>query len=40
MAGINSGGGPATFARTLALRAMGGGRMLTRYDWLYGWKPA
>jgi salicylate hydroxylase len=33
-------GGPATFARTLALRAMGGRRMLTRYDWLYGWKPA
>jgi len=33
-------GGPATFARTLALLAMGGRRMLTRYDWLYGWKPA
>jgi salicylate hydroxylase len=33
-------GGPATFARTLALLAMGERRMLTRYDWLYGWKPA
>jgi 2-polyprenyl-6-methoxyphenol hydroxylase-like FAD-dependent oxidoreductase len=33
-------GGPATFVRTLALLAMGERRMLTRYDWLYGWKPA
>jgi hypothetical protein len=24
----------------LALTAMGGRRMLSRYDWLYGWKPA
>jgi salicylate hydroxylase len=26
--------------RTFALRALGGARMLARYDWLYGWKPA
>jgi salicylate hydroxylase len=32
--------GGAAFLRTLALIAMGGGRILARYDWLYGWKPA
>jgi len=31
--------GAEAFLRTLALIAMGGGRMLARYDWLYGWKP-
>ena len=33
-------GGPAAFLRTLALAAMGGERLLTGYDWLYGWKAA
>ncbi|MCC6778548.1 MAG: FAD-dependent monooxygenase [Hyphomicrobiales bacterium] len=33
-------GGPATFLRALVLGAMGGTRLLTRYDWLYGWKPS
>jgi salicylate hydroxylase len=27
------------FLRTIALVAMGGERLLTHYDWLYGWKP-
>jgi salicylate hydroxylase len=31
--------GIASVMRALALRAMGGGRLLSRYDWLYGWKP-
>jgi len=31
-------GGAAAFLRTLALIAMGGGRLIRRYDWLYGWK--
>jgi len=31
--------GPAAFARNLALRALGGPRLLDRYDWLYGWRP-
>jgi 2-polyprenyl-6-methoxyphenol hydroxylase-like FAD-dependent oxidoreductase len=26
-------------ARNMALRMMGGERLLHRYDWLYGWKP-
>jgi len=26
--------------RTFALIAMGGKRLIRRYDWLYGWKPA
>jgi salicylate hydroxylase len=26
-------------ARNAALRAMGGERLLRRYDWLYGWRP-
>jgi salicylate hydroxylase len=33
-------GGAPAFLRTLALLAMGGKRLLTRYDWLYGWKPS
>ncbi len=33
-------GGTEAFLRTLALIAMSGARMLARYDWLYGWKPA
>ncbi|ACK49951.1 monooxygenase FAD-binding [Methylocella silvestris BL2] len=32
--------GPAAFARDLALRAMGGERLLARYDWLYRAAPA
>jgi salicylate hydroxylase len=31
--------GIRAFARNAALRAMGGERLLRRYDWLYGWKP-
>jgi salicylate hydroxylase len=31
--------GPFGFARNLLLRAMGGERLLHRYDWLYDWKP-
>jgi len=31
---------PLSTARDLALRRMGGTRLLTRYDWLYGWKDA
>jgi salicylate hydroxylase len=31
--------GPRAFARNMALRAMGGERLLRRYDWLYGWTP-
>jgi 2-polyprenyl-6-methoxyphenol hydroxylase-like FAD-dependent oxidoreductase len=30
---------PAAFARDLALKAMGGNRLLRRYDWLYDWRP-
>ncbi len=33
-------GGAQALLRTLALVAMGGKRLLTRYDWLYGWTPA
>jgi salicylate hydroxylase len=33
-------GKPGALLRQLALRAMGGERLLTRYDWLYGWTPA
>jgi salicylate hydroxylase len=32
-------GGAGALLRTLALAAMGRKRILTRYDWLYGWKP-
>jgi salicylate hydroxylase len=31
--------GVAGLMRTLAVAAMGGERLITRYDWLYGWKP-
>jgi len=30
-------GGPAAVLRSLALMAMGGERLISRYDWLYGW---
>jgi 2-polyprenyl-6-methoxyphenol hydroxylase-like FAD-dependent oxidoreductase len=33
-------GGAEAFLRTIALVAMGGQRLIRRYDWLYGWKPA
>ena len=33
-------GGAEAFLRTLAMMAMGGQRLIRRYDWLYGWKPA
>jgi salicylate hydroxylase len=32
-------GGAEAFLRTLALLAMGGRRIIGRYDWLYRWKP-
>jgi salicylate hydroxylase len=32
-------GGAAALLRRLALRALGGERLITRYDWLYGWTP-
>jgi salicylate hydroxylase len=32
--------GPAAALRSLALGALGGARLLARYDWLYGWTPA
>ncbi len=32
--------GAGALLRRLALAAMGGNRLLTRYDWLYGWTPA
>jgi salicylate hydroxylase len=31
--------GPAAFARDLALKLIGGTRLLHRYDWLYDWRP-
>jgi salicylate hydroxylase len=33
-------GGAGALLRTLALMGMGGSRLISRYDWLYGWKPA
>jgi len=33
-------GGAKAFLRTLALMAMGGRRILARYNWLYDWKPS
>jgi salicylate hydroxylase len=30
--------GPAAFARDLALKVIGGNRLLRRYDWLYDWR--
>jgi salicylate hydroxylase len=32
--------GAAGVLRSLALMAMGGERLISRYDWLYGWAPA
>jgi salicylate hydroxylase len=32
--------GAAALLRAFALAAMGGRRLLTRYDWLYGWTPS
>jgi salicylate hydroxylase len=32
--------GAAAALRSLALMAMGGDRLISRYDWLYGWTPA
>jgi salicylate hydroxylase len=32
-------GAVAGLVRTLALAAMGGERLISRYDWLYGWAP-
>ena len=31
--------GPEALLRNLALRAMGGEKLLSRYDWLYTWQP-
>ncbi len=31
--------GPEALLRNLALRAMGGEKLLSRYDWLYTWRP-
>ncbi|HET7849249.1 MAG TPA: FAD-dependent oxidoreductase [Pseudolabrys sp.] len=31
--------GPEALIRNLAMRAMGGERLLARYDWLYKWQP-
>jgi salicylate hydroxylase len=33
-------GGAEAFLRTIVLLAMGGSRLIHRYDWLYGWQPA
>jgi len=33
-------GGGAALLRRLALAAMGGRRLIARYDWIYGWTPA
>jgi salicylate hydroxylase len=30
---------PAAFVRDAAIRALGGERLLTRYDWIYQWRP-
>ena len=32
-------GGAPALLRNLALTAMGGDRLIRRYDWLYGWRP-
>ncbi len=32
-------GGAEAFLRRMAMSAMGGKRILARYDWVYGWKP-
>jgi salicylate hydroxylase len=31
--------GPEAVVRNLAMRALGGKRLLRRYDWLYNWQP-
>jgi salicylate hydroxylase len=31
--------GPEALVRNLAMRAMGGEKLLSRYDWLYTWRP-
>jgi salicylate hydroxylase len=31
--------GAEALARNLAMRMMGGERLLRRYDWLYNWRP-
>ncbi len=31
--------GPSAFARNLAMKAIPAPRLISRYDWLYGWKP-
>ena len=30
---------PAAFVRDAVLRVLGGERLLTQYDWIYGWRP-
>ena len=32
-------GGPAAFARNLAMAAVPPARLMARYDWVYGWRP-
>jgi salicylate hydroxylase len=32
--------GAAAILRSLGLMAMGGDRLISRYDWLYGWSPS
>jgi salicylate hydroxylase len=32
-------GGPLATARDLTMTALGGERLLQRYDWIYGWRP-
>jgi len=32
-------GGPLGWARNRLLAALGGERLLRRYDWIYGWPP-
>lgn len=31
--------GPAAYARDLAIKAIGGKRLLARQDWIHGWRP-
>jgi salicylate hydroxylase len=31
--------GPEAFVRNVAMRAMGGEKLLSRFDWLYSWRP-
>jgi len=32
-------GGAMAFARDMTMTALGGERLLRRYDWIYGWRP-